>query len=72
MTSVYVKRKSSKQRILDLLSDGEEHGMNGLNAISFRYGARIWELRREGYNILTIQRGVDVFAYRLVKPGRLL
>lgn len=38
-----------KERILELLSDGEWHDTVELHEICWRYGARLWELRRAGY-----------------------
>ena len=34
-----------------LLSDGRWHSNVQLNRICFRYGARIFDLKRDGYNI---------------------
>jgi len=43
------KRPTHKERILDLLSDGQWHDTVELHAICWRYGARLWELRQAGY-----------------------
>ncbi len=40
---------TQKDRILDLLADGQWHDTVELHAICWRYGARLWELRRAGY-----------------------
>lgn len=64
-TTAAAKRLSSKQRILDLLSDHRTHHMQELNAISYRYGGRLLELRRAGYDIETIRLAADEFAYVL-------
>lgn len=47
------RRKPQKQRVLELLKRRGEAGATNdeLNEIGFRYGARIYELRREGYAI---------------------
>jgi hypothetical protein len=38
-----------------------------LNALCFRYGARIFELRKRGYDIRTEQIGVGIYRYTLVR-----
>jgi len=43
------RRPAHKERILDLLSDGQWHDTVELHAICWRYGARLWDLRRDGY-----------------------
>lgn len=70
----YAKRRSHKDAILALLSDGREHHMAECLAVGgYRYGARIFELRRQGYDIETIHVGPDETAYRLhVGQGVLL
>lgn len=40
--------------------------MRELNAVCFRYGGRLQELRRKGFVIDTVQLGVGEFKYRLV------
>ena len=66
MNAAMEKRKTKKQRILDLLSDGKIHHMRELNAITYRYGGRIHELRHEQHlDIETIHLGVDETAYRM-------
>lgn len=35
------------QKILNLMSDGQWHDMGELNAICYRYSARIWEINRQ-------------------------
>ena len=42
---------SHKQSILNLLQDGQKHNFRELNNICFRYGGRIFDLRKEGYLI---------------------
>ena len=66
------KRATKKDQVLALLSDYRPHGMRELNRITFRYGARIWELNREGYEIETIRCGVDEFEYRLIPQEKQL
>lgn len=65
-------KQTQKERLLALLSDGCPHHMRELNAICFRYGGRFHELRREGYEIETIQLGIGEFAYRLHVPNKQL
>ena len=45
------RRPSQKDRILDLLSDGQWHDTVELHAICWRYGARLWDLRQAGYSL---------------------
>ena len=40
---------NQSDKILDLLSDGKFHTTIELNAICWRYGARLWDLREAGY-----------------------
>jgi hypothetical protein len=43
------RKPTQKERILALLSDGQWHDTIELHAICWRYGARLWDLRRDGY-----------------------
>ncbi len=45
--------------------------MRELNEISFRYGARLHELRKAGHIIETIPLAPDQYAYRLVPVGQM-
>ena len=63
---------SQKEKILKLL---KERGANGatnyeLNDICFRYGARIKDLRDEGYDIKTVREGGSRFKFVLVNNIR--
>lgn len=60
-------RLTHKQRIMLLLATGHWVSARALNAICFRYSARIFELRRAGFAV-EMQRAPDgsVF-YRHVK-----
>ena len=63
---------SQKEKILKLL---KERGANGatnyeLNSICFRYGARIKDLRVEGYNIKTVREGGSRFKFVLIQNIR--
>jgi hypothetical protein len=53
-------------RILKLLKSEGEATNRQLNTICFRYGARIYELRREGHDILSVKEkdGLWRFIYR--------
>lgn len=37
-----------KQKILNLLKDGQWHHFRELNDICFRYSARLWDLKQQG------------------------
>lgn len=58
---------SQKQRILNLLKLKGQYGASNreLNEICFRYGARIKELRDEGYSILTKRQKQGLFVFKL-------
>ena len=70
------KALSQCDQILQLLRERGAAGITNveLNAICFRYGARLWELRREGHSIRTENRGSGVFAFVLdaqpAKPSK--
>ncbi len=67
------KRRSHKAALLSLLSDGRSHHMSECIRVGgFRYGGRLFELRREGHDILTERVGDDEFAYRLIIHDRQL
>ncbi|MDP9192327.1 MAG: hypothetical protein M3P06_11570 [Acidobacteriota bacterium] len=69
----YPKRTSNRDAILALLSDGWQHHMSELIRVGgYRYGGRIFELRKKGYDIETIAVGKDEFAYRMHIDGRQL
>jgi hypothetical protein len=42
-------KPTHKEKIVALLSDGRWHSTIELHAICWRYGARLWDLRRDGY-----------------------
>jgi hypothetical protein len=56
---------SQKEKILKLLLGGKTVHMRKLNNVAFRYGARLSDLRKDGYKIKTIQNGCGNFSYRL-------
>jgi hypothetical protein len=67
------KIPSQRDQILRLLRERGPSGVTNveLNGICFRYGARLWELRREGHSIRTENRGSGVFAFVLdAQPGK--
>jgi len=41
-------KPTQRQRLIDLLSDGRWHPVQELHGICWRYGARLWEMRKEG------------------------
>jgi hypothetical protein len=49
MTVAAREKPTQKERILALLADREWHTTAELNDLCFRYGARLFELRQEGY-----------------------
>ena len=62
---------SKKDDLLRLLSDGKPHGNDELADISFRFGALLYSLRKEGYCIETVrEQEVGGFSYRLVSAKR--
>ena len=61
-----MKRLSQKDKILKLLLSGKQVHMRRLNDIAYRYGGRLFELRKDGYKVDTIQLRAGEFAYRLV------
>ena len=63
---------SQTARILKLLKSKWRATNVELNRICFRYGARIWELRREGHVIVTnrIETGLFEFVYQGYRDDR--
>ena len=64
------KRLSQRERILEALRDAGEAGCTSaeLNAIGFRYGGRIYELRKLGYDIRTSEIPGSQLARFVLKP----
>lgn len=58
----------SKAKVLAALQDGPKTNVE-LNAICYRYGARIFELKREGYPIEKAHQGGGVWTYELLKEA---
>ncbi len=54
---------TQKEKIQGLLSDGLWHSFSELNEICFRYGARLFELKKDGYEFEK-KLVKDVFYYR--------
>lgn len=65
-TTELERRKSKKARILALLQSRESVTNVDLNDIAFRFGARIKELRDEGWIINTEQVTLTLFRFRLI------
>jgi len=61
------KALGQRERILTLLCKRGRAGATNseLNLIGFRYGARIWELRHQGYQICTLREDDQVFRFVL-------
>lgn len=73
MTSELKRRENNKDRVLDLLQKrGSRGASNGdlLGVGGFRYGARLFELRKEGWDIETVQG--DAGAFTFVLRGRVV
>ena len=66
-----MRRLSQTERILDLLLKARKKNkkvhMRELNKIAYRYGSRIFDLRRKGYIINTTQLKRGEFVYELKK-----
>jgi hypothetical protein len=58
--------QNQKSRILSLLKSKEWVTQKELNTICFRYGARLWDLRQDGYSVLTKQGKKGQFFYSLL------
>ena len=67
---------NQREKILNLLRERGRAGASNreLNSFCFRYGARIWELRRAGYEVDTIREGNSRFRFVLrhgpIEPKR--
>jgi hypothetical protein len=57
---------SKRERILKALLPGHKVHMRTLNNICYRYSARLYDIRKQGYKIDTIQNGRGEFYYQLV------
>jgi hypothetical protein len=53
-----MERKTQCDKLLDLLKDGAWHPFMELNAICYRYGARLYDLKQRGYDheVMTIRK----------------
>lgn len=58
------RRASARVRVLERLQAGPALNTE-LNALCFRYGARIFELRRGGVNIIKTPKTAGVFEYAI-------
>lgn len=69
MGDYYTQPKTQKERIFELLRRRGKQGATNreLNNIAFRYGAVIFDLRKDGYDIQTVQirKGFFKFILRL-------
>lgn len=55
------------RKILALLKRKAKVTNRELNQICFRYGARIYDLRKLGYVIETNREGLGYFSFKLIK-----
>lgn len=61
------KPLTQRQRIMLLLIDGEWHHMKQLQAICWRYSARLWDLKQGGFMHEVKRDSAGAFWYRHVK-----
>lgn len=63
--------KQQRSMVLDALKKARSAGVVNveLNRICFRYGARLFELRRMGYSIKTTREAGRVFRFTLAPEG---
>ncbi len=61
---------NQREKIVNLLRERGPTGASNreLNSLCFRYGARIWELRRAGYDVVTLREGNGAFRF-VLRPG---
>lgn len=57
---------SIKQRVLEVLSDGQPHSAKELAAVSHRFSAAIHSLREDGYVIETIAVAHNDYVYQML------
>ncbi len=71
MSVVPKKSTAQRARILALLRERGPTGATNreLNSIGFRYGARLWELKKQGYAIRTVRVSESVFRFVLVREN---
>ena len=64
-------KPSQKFRILKWMANVQPEGLMNynLNTICFRYGARIMELRRDGFEIETERIKQGLFKFTLITPA---
>lgn len=60
---------TQQEKILAILEKAGDHGVTNvtLNRIAFRYGARLHELRKQGYQISTLYIAPGLFRFVLHK-----
>lgn len=65
-----LRRLTNREKVLQCLQDHRNVTNLQLNEICFRYGARILELRNQGYDIRTgpNRGGVVTYSYHGFKP----
>jgi hypothetical protein len=64
------RRENSRDKVLALFQAKRVVTNEELNAICYRFGARILELRSQGYDIVTGEKrgGIVVYHFRGLKP----
>jgi hypothetical protein len=69
--AVQKRGPDQRQQILDLLIERGEQGVRNteLNKICFRYGARIFELRKLGHDIKTVKESDGLYRFVLKVPA---
>jgi hypothetical protein len=60
-----MEKRTQKQRILDLMAPRQWVHFRDLNDICFRYGARLYDLRKEGYEFEERRDDKGIWWYRL-------
>lgn len=72
MKSEHERRSNNREKVLQYLRVRQDHGATNAelqNIGGFRYGARIFELRRDGWEIETIPLAGG--SYRFILKGQL-
>jgi predicted AAA+ superfamily ATPase len=63
-----------REKILEILQERGHEGVRNteLNNVCFRYGARIYELRKMGHKIKTVNEARGLFRFVLERPSEQL
>lgn len=69
---VILELRNNAERLLQLLSDGKWHEHSELLQVAgYRYGGRIFDLRKRGYVIEKQRLGTRRYFYRMAPKGDL-